>query len=338
MSGEHFVIIGNGPAGNQAASTLREAAPDAPITLISKDHGGSYRPSLLPKLIAGEIREEDLYVSGVNAYKVWDIKLRAGQRVAGLDLDAKKVILDHKEKIGYSGLILAVGGTPRIPESLTAFKDLMITLKTLQDARHWIKKLEKVSSVLILGGDLTSLAVTKALLKRDKKVYFVLNEEAFWPLRCDTKIFEEVAGRLSAKGVEVLADQRLKGMARTSEQALQVEIGERRLEVGIIGAFFGLRPDIRFLAGSGLRMDRGILVDPYLYTGFDGVYAAGDCAQIYHPELKDYWVSIGHDNAHELGKIAALNMAGGKVKAEVRGKSIFEEKGIRVNTSWWMEF
>ena len=338
MSGEHFIIIGNGPAGNQAASTLREAAPDTPITLISKDHEGSYRPNLLPKLIAGKIGEEDLYVSGVNAYKERDIKLRAGQRVAAVDLEGKKVILDHKEKLGYTGLILAVGGTPRIPENLLVFQDLMATLKNLQDARNWIKKLEKVESVLIIGGDLTSLGVTRALLQLGKKVYFMLNEEAFWPLRCDKKMFEEVANRLSGKGVEVLVDQRLKRVARVSETVCQVEIGESRLEVGVIGAFFGLHPDIRFLAGSGLRMDRGILVDQYLYTGFDGVFATGDCAQIYHPALKDYWVSIGHDNARELGKIAAMNLAGGKVKAEVGGKSIFEEEGIRVNTSWWMEF
>jgi NADPH-dependent 2,4-dienoyl-CoA reductase/sulfur reductase-like enzyme len=317
---------------------LREAVSDASITLISKDLEGSYRPSLLPKLIAGKIREEDLYVSGVNAYREWDIKLRAGQRVAALDFEEKKVVLDHKERLGYTGVILAVGGTPRIPENLAAFQDLLMTLKTLQDARHWIRKLDQVESALIIGGDLTSLAVTRALLERGKKVYFALNEEAFWPLRSDTKLFEEVAERLSAKGVEVLTGQRLKGLARISETLCRVEIGESRLEVGIIGAFFGLRPDIRFLAGSGLRMDRGILVDPCLYTGFDGVYAAGDCAQIYHPELKNYWVSIGHDNARELGKIAALNMAGGEVEAEVRGKSIFEEAGIRVNTSWWMEF
>jgi pyruvate/2-oxoglutarate dehydrogenase complex dihydrolipoamide dehydrogenase (E3) component len=166
----------------------------------------------------------------------------------------------------------------------------------------------------------------------------MLNEEAFWPLRCDEKMLGDAANRLGAGGVEVIQGQRLESVTRVSEKTIQAEIGKDRLEVGVIGAFFGLRPDIRFLSGSGLRLDRGILVDPCLHTGFEGVYAAGDCAQIYHPGLNDYWVSIGHDNARELGRIAAQNMAGGEVQAEVRGKSIFEQEGIRVNTSWWMEF
>jgi len=240
--------------------------------------------------------------------------------------------------IPFTGLIIAVGGVPRIPEHLAVFQDLMLTLKTLQDARRWMERLHGADSVLMIGGDLTSLAMTRALLQCDKKVYFMLNEDAFWPLRCDGPMFEEVAGHLAGAGVEVLRGQRLKGVARRSEDVFQVEVGAQRLEVGIIGAFFGLRPDIRFLAGSGLRIDRGILVDPCLYTGFKGVYATGDCAQIYHPELRDYWVSIGHDNARTLGRIAALNLAGGKVQADVDGKSIFEAEGVRVNTSWWTEF
>ena len=106
----------------------------------------------------------------------------------------------------------------------------------------------------------------------------------------------------------------------------------------MIGAFFGLAPNIQFLARSGLRVDRGILVDEYLNCGYEGVYATGDCAQIYHPEIHDYWVSIGHENAKFLGKAAALNLLGGTVEVEVAKESIFEVQGIKINTSWWTEF
>ena len=108
--------------------------------------------------------------------------------------------------------------------------------------------------------------------------------------------------------------------------------------MGIFGAFFGLVPDIGFLAGSGLSIDRGILVNETLNTGFEGVFATGDCAQIYHPGIRDYWVSIGHRNAEELGQIAALNLLGADLQPEISGESIFDIKGIKANTSWWLEF
>jgi NAD(P)H-nitrite reductase large subunit len=338
MAEEHFVVVGNGPAGYEAATTLKEKAPNAYVSVISKNRVSCYRPHLLPDFITGTIPEESLYVCPTWTYKEKGVKLRTGQRVAGINLREKGLILDHKEIVGFTGLIIAVGGKPRIPETLLVFRDLMLTLKTLEDAKVWIDKVSQVESVLIMGGDLTSFAVTKALLKLNKRVTFLLDEEAFWPLRCDRTMLEEAAHRLSRGGANVLLDRRLKSMARLSPRSYEVQLNGDRITVGLIGAFFGLVPDIRFLAGSGLRMDRGVLVDEYLNTGHEGVYATGDCAQIYHPELRDYWVSIGYDNAVNLGKTAAVNLLGGKVKAHAAEKSIFEVQGIKVNTSWWMEF
>jgi nitrite reductase (NADH) large subunit len=338
MSEEHFIVIGNGPAGHHAAVTLRLEAPGARITLISKEPHGCYRPHLLPKWISGNIEEAALYVCPVEDYRKMDIRFRSGQKVVALNPVQRELILDHKEMLRFSGLILAVGGKPRIPEPLRIFKDLMFTLKTLEQARVWKEEVPKVDSVLMMGGDLTSLAATRALLSLGKKIYFMVDEEAFWPLRWSLSLFEEMSDRLRQKGVEVLADQRLKGITRKGDRDYEVQVGEERVRVGMIGAFFGLRPDVRFLAGSGLRLDRGILVDEYLNTGFKGVYATGDCAQIYHPGLRDYWVSVGHDNALELGRTAALNLAGNTVKAEGSGKCVFEVQGVRVNTSWWTEF
>jgi NADPH-dependent 2,4-dienoyl-CoA reductase/sulfur reductase-like enzyme len=338
MPEEHFIVVGNGPAGHRAAVTLRLEAPAARITLISREPHGCYRPHLLPKWIAGNLDEQSLYVCPLEEYKRMAIKFRSGQKVVALNPGKRELILDHKEVLRCSGLILAVGGKPRVPEPFLIFKNIFFTLKTLEEARVWKEEIPHVESVLILGGDLTSLAVTKALLSLGKRVYFMINEEAFWPLRWSLSLFEEMSHRLREKGVEVLADQRLKAIARKGDRDYEVRVDGQSLRVSMIGAFFGLRPDVGFLAGSGLKLDRGILVDEYLNTGFNGVYATGDCAQVYHPALRDYWVSIGHDNAVELGRTAALNLVGNAVRAETTGKCVFEVEGIRVNSSWWTEF
>ncbi|MFC1822397.1 NAD(P)/FAD-dependent oxidoreductase [Thermodesulfobacteriota bacterium] len=338
MGKEHFLVIGNGPAGNQAALTLREEAPEARVTLISKEQEGCYRPNLLPDFIAGKIEEKKVFATSLTSYRERDIKLRSGQEVVNIDFGRRKAVLDHMEIIPYSGIIISVGGFPRIPEPLTVFKDLMFTLKTLQDANTWIDHLAGVDAVLMIGGDLTSLAVTKALLHLGKKVFFLLDEDAFWPLRTSQDLIDEISDRLTRKGVEVLQYGRLKSMVRLSDNHVEVEVDKQKIRVGMIGAFFGLVPNIQFLARSGLRVDRGILVDEYLNCGYEGVYATGDCAQIYHPEIHDYWVSIGHDNAKFLGNVAALNLLGGTVEVEVAKESIFEVQGIKINTSWWTEF
>jgi NADPH-dependent 2,4-dienoyl-CoA reductase/sulfur reductase-like enzyme len=336
MAQDHFVIIGNGPAGKEAAATLRERLPRARITLINRENVRCYQPNLLPQFIAGSIGEEELFVCPFTFYREHDIKLRAGQRVVGVNFQRYELTLDHKEVIPFTGLIIAVGGKPRIPERLYDFADLLLTLKTLDDAKVWIDRLAQVDSVLVVGGDLTSLALTKELVKLDKKIRFAFNEEAFWPVRCNEKILAETSAMLRQKGVEVM-ESRLRRVVRRSPNSFEVVVGEQCFETGIVGGFYGLTPDVRFLLGSGLHIERGILVDEHLNTGFDRVYAAGDCAQVYHPELRDYWVSIGYTNAERLGRIAASNLAGGLEEAVALPESIFVNEGVRVNTTWWME-
>jgi NADPH-dependent 2,4-dienoyl-CoA reductase/sulfur reductase-like enzyme len=338
MTVPHYVIIGNGPAANQAAATLRAGTDDARVSMLSREPVGFYRPDLLPKFVADEIAEDDLYVAPSSSYKSRGIKLRLGQRVTSVRLKQNEVLLDHKERVGFDGLIIAVGGKPRIPEPLRAYRDLMLTLKTLQNARAWRDKLARVDAVLIIGGDLTALSFTKALLAMGKKVSFVVDDDCFWPVRLTPAIREAAVDKLRRRGVEVLASTKVKSLSRVSDDRIKVETDAGSFEAGAVGAFFGLVPDVGFLIGSGLDIERGILVDEYLKTPFENVFAAGDCAQVYHPELRDYWVSIGYRNAKNLGEIAALNLLGGRVEAKAAPESIFRVEGIDVNTSWWTEF
>jgi NADPH-dependent 2,4-dienoyl-CoA reductase/sulfur reductase-like enzyme len=338
LSEDHFVVVGNGPAGQQAAWTLREQVPEARITILTRDHESCYRPHLLPELVAGTLAESSVFACRPESYGVSGIKLRTGQRVVHLDPRRRTLTLDHKEVLPFTGLIIAVGGTPRIPEPLAPFRDLMHTLKTLTDARLWREKVATVETILLLGGDLTSFAVARALLRLHKRVYFAMDEDAFWPLRFSLSLSDEAAHKLTEMGAEVLRGRRLKGMSVLPDGQIEVRMDEDRVKVGLVGAFFGLVPDVRFLEGTSLKIDRGIVVDEHLFTGIESIYATGDCAQIYHPGLRDYWISIGHENATALGRIAARNLVGQKVEARAPVQNLFEVEGVKVNTSWWKSF
>lgn len=338
MKKTHYVVIGSGPAGSQAAFTLRLHDADARISVISSTRQSGYCPHRLPAFITGSIDRERLVGCTLHQYDEADIKLRSGQKVVDCDFDSRILTLAHREHIGFDGLIIAVGGRPRIPEWLQSGQDLLYTLKTVEDAERWKRKLATIDSVLIIGGDLSSFAVAKAMLSVDKQVYFLLDQDAFWPIRGNETLLQTVSEQLRQKGVEVVTGRRISSLEAVPGTGCQVGIDDRvLLQVGMVGAFFGLVPDIRFLAGSGLAIDRGILVDDCLFTGLPDIYAAGDCAQIYHPEINDYWISVGYENAKLLGYAAAVNLLGGR-KKKVAPESIFKLDGIFVNTSWWSEF
>lgn len=337
MGQEHCVIIGNGPAGASAAMTLRNFVPDERITVIGDESVPKYRCDLLPDYIAGKLKEEDLFCTPVERYRELGVKLRLGQQVIKADLARRQLLLDHNEVVEFTGLILACGSKPFIPEPLRVFSDQMLTLKTLSEARIWIEKLSHVDSILVAGGDLTSLCFTSALLSLGKRVRFMLCPDSFWPVPFSREVRDSAAAMLSEKGVEIVDCRKIEKLTRLSEHSVEVTTDSGILIVGAVGAFFGLVPNVAFLAGSGLDVERGVLVDEYLKTRFDNVYAAGDCAQVYHPGLGAYWVSIGCQNAREQGRIAAMNLLGGALSVKVAREKIFDADGIKVNTSWWME-
>jgi len=336
MDPEHYVIIGNGAAGNRAADVLRANAPAARITLISDEFFHFYYRHRLTDYVTGACDETDLVVRPASEYQERRIRLRLGQRVTRVDFQKKLLYLEHMEVVRYSRLLLCAGGRPRLPEVYYACRDCFTVLKTLADARALRRRLGEVARVVIVGGDLISLKVADVLVRLGKQVTFLVDRDAFWPLEADDVVRRELSGQLAAKGIDVVAEDSLALVEedRPSGYRVCTRLG-RVIPCDLVGAFFGLVPAVDFLLGSGLDIDRGILVDEHLQTSVPDVFAAGDCAQVYNPEIRNYWVSIGWPNARLLGEVAAINMLGRERRADHIPANALEMDGIVVNTCWW---
>ena len=79
----------------------------------------------------------------------------------------------------------------------------------------------------------------------------------------------------------------------------------------------------------------GILVNPQLKTSENDIYAAGDCVEIYHPGVKDYWINFGWPNALEQGAIAGKNMTGEDEEYKIHDTIIFNLMGKPLKARWW---
>jgi len=97
---------------------------------------------------------------------------------------------------------------------------------------------------------------------------------------------------------------------------VRLSTGEALLADLVISAT-GVKPNIGFLADSGVRCLVGVLTDEHLQTNVPGVYAAGDCAEAFDKVSGKTIVSAIQPNAAEQARVAALNMVG--QRAELRG-------------------
>ncbi|MFC1500415.1 NAD(P)/FAD-dependent oxidoreductase, partial [Candidatus Zixiibacteriota bacterium] len=285
--------------------------------------------------ISEELGEDQLVVRPPSHYREQNIRLRLGQEVQRVDLQEKTLYLKHMEKVHYTRLLLCSGGWPRIPEIHYPYRQHFTILKGLSHARGFREQISGVDRVLMVGGDLVSLKITETLLDMGREVLFMIDRDSFWPLTLTDDIRDGFAERLSKQGAEVITDDEITGIEKGESGYEVMTRHDRMISCDLVGAFFGLVPNVDFLFSSGLDIDRGILVDDHLQASDPDVWAAGDCAQIWNPAINNYWVSIGWENARILGEVAARNMLGESATAGAPKESALEYEGIKVNTSWW---
>jgi nitrite reductase (NADH) large subunit len=319
----HYVIVGNGPAGNEAAAALRAADPGSRITILSAVGNHYLHREKLADFVARPERQlKDLYVRQYSWYAERRVQLRLNQPVNRIDPDEKFVYLNHKERLHYDRLLLATGARPRVPERLTQYAERLTRFSTGTDALLLKRELRKIKHLTMLGGDCIALELAQALKPLGIAITFILDEYRFWPLEFDEAVKKRLADSLERKGLEVIRDD-LAVAVEPADGKLAVKTrGGRQVMTDRACVSSGMVPVVEFLGSAGIDTQIGVLVDDHLCTNVAGIWAAGECAQVYHPELKDYRCSTGSVNAEQQGRLAARNMLGAKetVKLPEPGK------------------
>lgn len=336
---DHYVIIGNGPAGNNAATTLRQKDEDAKITIISDECVPYYYKPKLTGFIADEIQREELMVS-CESYEKNNIRIRLGQEVDRIDPGLKTIFLLHMEKIQYSKLIIASGSRQRVLPSMSRYSEHLKFVTSYTDVMQYKEAIQTSRDFFIFGGDLVAFKFLRMLNSMGKNVTVLIYQDAFWPYNLSDDMLEQISHNLAQFDVDILVKDDISTIEKIQidkqTQSLRIRTVkgiEKNVDMAL--SFNGLTPNIEFAKGSGIDIDHGILVDEYLRTNSDDIYACGSCAQIYNPSIKSYSASIGWPNAVAQGKVAALNLSGDQKKIESVGRKYFDLEGVKIKTTWW---
>jgi NAD(P)H-nitrite reductase large subunit len=151
-----------------------------------------------------------------------------------------------------------------------------------------------LNSILALGARLTIVEIAPQIL----------------PRMIDRAGAELVEGWLTRHGVEVRTGAHLQGIEETGgRKRLRFQESEDLLADLVIMAT-GIRTNLEWVAGSGVRVNRGIVVDDHLRSNIPNVYAAGDVAEGRDLVTQEPAVHAIEPTAMEHGRIVGANMAG----------------------------
>ncbi len=311
------LIIGNGPAGVVAAEALRRADPTAEVVLVGDENEPPYSRMAIPYLLTGNISEQGTHLrKDAGHYERLGIRL-VHARAEKVDSAACSVTLTNGEKLPYDRLLIASGSHPLRPAIPGIDLPNVHACWTLADAREIAAKANRGARVVQLGAGFIGCIILQALAERGVRLSVVEMGDRMVPRMMTAKAGELVRLWVEKKGVQVHVNARADAVASTGAGAMQVRLSNgQTIECDLLIAAAGVRPNIAFLQGSGVKVGDGVLVDAHMQTSVPGIYAAGDVTEtagLYSglPQLNAI-----QPNAADQARIAAANMLGAQVATQ----------------------
>ncbi|MCG6905381.1 MAG: FAD-dependent oxidoreductase [Desulfobacteraceae bacterium] len=285
-----FVIIGGDAAGMSAASRAKRRCPEMAVTVLEKTRDVSYSACGMPYNIADPERPiETLVVRPAEVFREKQgIDLRTGHCVTRIEPAARRVSGTTLEgapfTVAYDRLLIATGAEAVIPDLPGCDLPGVFALKSLEDGRR-IKAFlaqKPVRQAVIIGMGYIALEMVETLHHRGIATAMVKPRPDLLPW-LDRELAAMVARELTIHGVACHAGHPVKRIEAAGD-GLVVVCDGLRLQADMVIVGVGVRPNSRLAADAGLALGAGdaIAVDRRLRTVDPCIYAAGDCAEVFH--------------------------------------------------------
>lgn len=315
---EKIIIVGGVAAGATAAAKARRLSSDASITIFEAGPDISFANCGLPYYIGGDIKSRSKLIlqSPESFNEQYNVDVRVNTRVTNINRQNKTVTtlnvrtgeINHHD---YDKLLLAQGGRPVKPNIEGANLDHVFTLWTLNDMDNIQRHIEEKSpkNAVVIGGGFIGLEMVEALVKRGLNVHLLEMMPHVMSVM-DAETAGYIEQEMLSYGVNIHTG---KSVTAISSKAVKLNDGTI-INADMVLMSIGVRPTLQLANEAGLEIGEsgGLLVNEYLQTSDENIYAAGDMIEVENRVSgKKVRIPLAGP-ANRQGRIAAENMLGGK--------------------------
>ncbi|WP_250673968.1 CoA-disulfide reductase [Paraclostridium ghonii] len=317
------VIVGGVAGGASTAARLRRLEENVEIIMFEKGEFISFANCGLPYYIGDIITErEKLIVQTVEAMSdKFNLDIRNLSEVINIDKENKKVtVKNHKtEEVydeNYDVLVLSPGASP-IKPPINGIKDCnnLFTLRNIPDTdkiKAYVDK-DSTKKAVVIGGGFIGIEMAENLVERGIDVTLVeASSQVMAPL--DEEMVSTIHEHLIDNGINLILDDGVKEF-KNNGKVVALNSG-KEIETDLIILSIGVRPETSIAKDAGLKLnERGaIVVDEYMKTSDEDIYALGDAVEILDfVNKKPTMIPLAWP-ANRQGRLVADNICGKNIK------------------------
>lgn len=301
----NYIIIGNGPAGINAAKAIRDRDSDGQIQVLTRERFLHYSRIKLPDLLMGKSTEDALYLKPQSWYHDNRIDVLYDQQVTQVDPVRRQVLCAGQPPLIYDKLCIATGAAPFVPPIDNLKLPGVFTLRTIEDVLAIQQHLGlQPKKIVMIGGGLLGLEAANALRLMQHHITIIELCDRLLPRQLDQTGSQLIEAQLRALGFDLFLGQSITRISGTDQVSGIVLADQQTLACDMVLVSVGVRPVIPVVPDLALISPGFIAVDDYMHTNLPDIWAAGDVIE--HKETRyGLWAP-----AMQQGQIAGANMAG----------------------------
>lgn len=333
------IVIGGDAAGMSAASKLKRLDKGCEIVVYEKGTYLSYASCGLPYYVSNrDIAVDSLIQRTKPEFEAAGIHPLLLHQVLRVMPDRKKVAVRNLEtgeefEDAYDRLLIATGAHAVVPSVPGADLKGVHTLKTIDDAVALRGEISGLGAkeVLIVGGGYIGVEAAETMAAAGLAVRMIQRPDALLK-NFDPEISSFARQELERLGVAVHTSESLRAI-EAAGRGKRVVTDKAAYDTDVVLLASGIAPSTAFLKDSGILLgEKGaVSVDREMRTNFPDIYAAGDCAEVYHMvKARNVYIPLA-TTANKCGRIVGENLAGGRVSfAGTLGSSAVKVGGMEL--------
>ena len=286
-SEDHVIIIGNGISGITVAKHLRKKSKCS-ISIISEETPYFFSRTALMYIYMGQMRMQDTQPYENSFWKENNLELLQ-DTVTQIETSKNQIFTKQNGTLSYDKLILATGSIPQ--KFGWKGQDLkgvtgMYHKQDLETITAIAQNKESCKRCVIIGGGLIGIELAEMMYSRNIPVTFLAREDSFWSSVLPETESRMISEHIEKHGIDIRYNSNLDKITsdtRGNANGIVIKETQEHIDCNLVGICTGVRPNIDFIKTSDININRGILVNEYLQTNIENVYAIGDCAEKQNP-------------------------------------------------------